>query len=135
MNPTVNLKAAMRGQPPRDAVKVLNRRYGPGGWLYVGRGNQRYDLPASSLCNPYSHLPHAAARRVTCRDAAVEAFRRWLWQRLQAGDQSVLAALASIRPETVLVCWCAPEPCHAEVIARAAAWVRARQRARSRNRC
>ena len=52
------------------------------------------------------------------RKTVIEKYRRWLWKRIQDGriDPDQLAALAG----KDLVCHCAPEPCHAEVLARAA---------------
>ena len=87
-------------------------------WVYVGRHNSGAGLPSSPLANPFkvsSDLP---------REAAIEAYRHWLWQRIQAGDAEVLAVLRTIDDDSVLVCWCSPKPCHAEVIARAAVWLR-----------
>ena len=90
-------------------------------WVYVGRRNSAFGLPSSPLANPFR------ISLSTCRVAAVEAYRRWLWGRLQARDAGVLAALRAIDDNSVLVCWCSPEPCHAEVITRAAAWLRQQQ--------
>ena len=89
-----------------------------GKWIYVGRRNPTLELPASPLANPFK------ISKSLSRQAAIEAYRRWLWKRIQAGDASVLTALHAIDDDSVLVCWCSPEPCHAEVIARAAAWLR-----------
>ena len=54
------------------------------------------------------------------RTEVIERYRRDLWRRIRAGevDLDELAALAGHD----LACWCAPLPCHAEVLARAAAW-------------
>ncbi len=54
------------------------------------------------------------------RAEVIERYRRDLWRRIRAGevDLDELAALDGRN----LVCWCAPLPCHADVLARAAAW-------------
>ncbi len=54
------------------------------------------------------------------RAEVIERYRRDLWRRIRTGEVDVdeLAAL----DDRDLACWCAPLPCHAEVLARAAAW-------------
>jgi hypothetical protein len=52
-------------------------------------------------------------------------YRRWLWERIQVGDETILDALKAIDAQTVLVCWCVPGPCHGDVVKAAAAWVQA----------
>jgi hypothetical protein len=51
-------------------------------------------------------------------------YRVWLWEQIQKGNAAVLAELRKINDDTVLICWCVPQPCHAEVIAAAAKWLR-----------
>ena len=51
-------------------------------------------------------------------------YRRWLWQRIEAGEIN-LGDLAALHGRS-LACWCAPAACHGEVLARAAAWARCR---------
>ena len=54
------------------------------------------------------------------RADVIERYRRDLWRRIRAGevDLDELAALDRMD----LCCWCAPLQCHADVLARAAAW-------------
>ncbi len=54
------------------------------------------------------------------REEVIEQYRHWLWAELKAGRITIveLAKLA----EKDLACWCAPKPCHGEVLQRAAAW-------------
>ena len=54
------------------------------------------------------------------REQVIERYRRDLWRRIRAGevDLDELAALDG----RDLLCWCAPLPCHGDVLARAAAW-------------
>lgn len=102
-------------------ITALDDAFGPGGWLYVGRRNQTYGLEASPLANPFTNNPRAHARVVA---DPMEAYRQWLWARMKDGDQRVLRELERIDPETALVCWCDPRPCHGHVIEGAAAWWR-----------
>jgi hypothetical protein len=127
LNLVVNLKSFLQKRPAQTTVSLLDHHYGAGGWVYVGRANDRYGLERSVFANPFSHLAGAQAQHVATREDAIEAFRQWLWQQLQGGNPPVLTALRAIQPDTVLVCWCAPQPCHAEVIARAAAWLRRKE--------
>ena len=59
------------------------------------------------------------------REQVVARYRAELWRRIRAGEVAVeeLAALDGMW----LACWCLPKrPCHAEVLARAAAWAASR---------
>ena len=65
--------------------------------------------------------PYPIGRRYGNREQVVERYRQDLWRRIRSGQMPLedLAALAH-KP---LACWCWPRrPCHAEVLARAAAW-------------
>lgn len=126
-NPLVNIKTVMAGRPDRRAAhQVLDATYGKGGWQYVGWANRAYGLLTSPLANPYTCLAQHRAERVQVAtvEEAIAGCRVQLWERVQAGDTAVLAALRAIGPETVIVCWCDPDPCHGTVVARAAAWLR-----------
>ena len=54
------------------------------------------------------------------RAQAVARYREDLWRRIRAGEVA-LEDLAGL-DGCWLACWCAPEPCHGHVLARAAAW-------------
>lgn len=58
------------------------------------------------------------------RTAVIEKYRQWLWERIKANDEAVLAALRALNDDSVLVCWCAPLPCHGDIVIRAAAWLK-----------
>jgi hypothetical protein len=58
--------------------------------------------------------------RVATREEAIERYRRWLWERIKAGEVG-LAELAGLHGKR-LGCWCAPEACHGEVLEAAAFW-------------
>ena len=87
-------------------------------WLYIGRANPRLQLAASPLANPYRVFDRHK------RGSTLPRYRRWLWQRIQAGDADVLTALRALREDSVLVCYCKPAPCHGDVVLAAAAWLR-----------
>ena len=70
--------------------------------VYIGRG--------SVWGNPYR------INRVRTRAKAVEAYRRYLWTR-----PDLLGRLDELRGKR-LVCHCAPEACHGDVLVRAIAW-------------
>ena len=58
------------------------------------------------------------------REQVVALYRADLWRRIRAGEMA-LADLAALDGRA-LACWCWPRrPCHAEVLARAAAWAAA----------
>ena len=103
-----------------DSVAALDRAFGDR-WLYIGRANRAAQLPTSPLANPYR--PRDFGGR---RGATLPHYRRWLWRQMQAGNRAVLQALAAVTEESVLVCYCAPGPCHGDVVRAAAAWLRER---------
>ena len=98
--------------------KILNLRHIPGDISVAAlqsRGIVRVDR-ATPWGNPWPVGPKYGSR-----EEVVERYRRHLWQRIRAGEVPLegLAALSG-KP---LACWCWPRrPCHAEVLARAAAW-------------
>lgn len=74
----------------------------PKGCVYVGRG--------SPLGNPFLISAHSD------REEVVRRYEVWLRKRIRAGDSRVLAALNRLGDDSILVCYCAPLRCHAEVI-------------------
>lgn len=87
-------------------ITIGNRKSGDQG-TYVGR--------PTALGNPYSTFQG--------RMSAIQQYRKWLQEKLKAEDRTVCTAMERLRQEALrerslkLVCWCAPKPCHAEVIA------------------
>ena len=75
---------------------------------------------ATNFGNPY------VIGRDGSRTEVIEKYREHLWREIHAGRVFVqdLAALHGKR----LACWCAPEPCHGDVLAAAARWAAAVQR-------
>lgn len=82
--------------------------------VYIGRGR------GGRWGNPFSHKDVAGTERMPTRDMAIRAYRRWLWTQIKDGEVS-LHELAELNGKT-LGCWCAPQACHGEVLAAAAAW-------------
>ncbi|MFN9637032.1 MAG: DUF4326 domain-containing protein, partial [Synechococcaceae cyanobacterium] len=84
------------------------------GQVYVGR--------PSPLGNPY------ALGRDGNREHVIAKYRRWLWARLQEHDSPQEQELRRLLTLAVagkleLLCWCAPLPCHAEVVRSALLWL------------
>jgi hypothetical protein len=75
--------------------------------IYVGR--------PTIFGNPFSHLDTAGSDliRVQTREQAVERYREYFEVRIT--DPVFEMALEGLRGKD-LVCWCAPLPCHAEVL-------------------
>lgn len=97
-------------------MAVLNLRRIAGGTsaeALLRRSVVRVDR-ATKWGNPFRIGRHGTRAEV------IERYRRELWQRIRAGevDLDELAALDG----RDLACWCAPLPCHGEVLARAAKW-------------
>lgn len=77
----------------------------------------------SPLGNPFSHRPsRLAVTMVASRSEAIARYRAWLVDRLadpSSPQSREVDRLLSIYQETgslTLLCWCAPLPCHAEVV-------------------
>lgn len=89
-------------------TRVVNIRSGEPYDVYVGRSNRRYGLAASPFANPFRIGPDGDRAAVIARYAA------WLQTR-----PDLLARIPDLRGKR-LACWCAPLPCHADVLARLA---------------
>jgi hypothetical protein len=89
-------------------IQVLNirscrGRRVPDGAVYIGRANPRAGLAGSRWANPFP------IGRDT-REAVIAQYRRWL-----CDQPELVAALPELRGRD-LVCWCAPLPCHGDVL-------------------
>lgn len=87
-------------------------------WVYVGREAEGF--AGSVLGNPYTVEEYG-------RERAIELYRNWLdgeLGRLGAEEDVIYKTLMALEDDSVLVCWCAPEACHSEVIAAASDRVR-----------
>ena len=101
-------------------VTVGNIKHGHTG-EYIGRAGR--GRAGSPLANPFHIGRHGTREQVIAR------YRSWLWQNIQSGNREVMAELRRLlalarRPEGVqLLCFCAPLPCHGDVIARTLEWL------------
>jgi hypothetical protein len=101
------------------------------GFVYCGR--EFGGFAASPLGNPFR------VGRDGTLDEVLARYRGWLWAQLRKGMANrhgdavrVLEALAYLKADSVLGCWCldkpiageGPDQCHCDVIARATAWLR-----------
>ena len=59
------------------------------------------------------------------RAEVIARYRADLWRRIRSGEIA-LEDLADLHAATRYLCWCAPLPCHGDVLARAAKWAAAR---------
>jgi hypothetical protein len=87
-------------------IRIVNKHHDASVGVYVGR--------PTLLGNPYR------VQRST-RAQAVQQYRTWLRRQWQVGGEVKealleLARMYTERDELTLLCWCAPQRCHAEVI-------------------
>lgn len=83
--------------------------------VYIGRG--------SIWGNPYSHKKGTKALyKVSTVSEAIQSYRNHLWGEIKQGAVTIemLKALDGKR----LACYCAPNPCHGNVIKRAVQWAK-----------
>jgi hypothetical protein len=92
-------------------MPVFHVARAPKGAIYVGR--------PSRWGNPFPIRPVGSTDPVA-RARSIERYRTWLWEEIRSGrlDPAELAELAG----KDLACYCAPLPCHAEVLEAAAEW-------------
>ena len=76
----------------------------PPGAVYVGRRMARIGLAGSTWANPFKIGVDGARAEV------IEKYRAWLFK-----QPELMAALPELRGKD-LACWCAPEPCHGDVL-------------------
>ena len=109
------------------SATVVNCRRAPYD-TYIGRGGDPETGEPGEWGNPFSHRPSRVPGVIVVgsRQEAIRRYRRWLWEQIRSGEVS-LEALAALHGKR-LGCWCAPDPCHGEVLAAAAAWAWGRLR-------
>jgi len=78
----------------------------PPGAVYIGRAMPRYGLPTSKWANPFTF------KREDDRADVIAAYERLVRQ--QRRLMTTLHELDGLD----LVCWCAPFPCHGDVLLR-----------------
>jgi Domain of unknown function (DUF4326) len=97
------------------------------------RGRLSDPLPGQAYVGPRPlGIPFQLGRDGS-RTEVIARYRRWLWAQLQSHgslQRRKLEQLLGHRPRGALelLCWCAPLPCHAEVIRSALLWLAAQER-------
>lgn len=79
------------------SIQALNRAFSDR-WVYIGRANSYAGLEQSPLANPFKVKDFGG------RGQTLPHYKRWLWQRIQAGDETILDALKAIDAN---LSWCA----------------------------
>lgn len=103
-------------------MKIEIGRVGKDQGHYVGRNGKG---ASSALGNPFK----PSERSEQAHKEVCEQYRKWLWQKICAGDKAVLDELNEIRSKAKseqgvkLLCFCSPLPCHAEVIRNCVLWM------------
>lgn len=78
--------------------------------VYVGHAGNRHAWPQSEFASPF------VREAKTDREAMVRHYEEWLDQQPELLEKLRRGELTG----RALGCWCAPEPCHADVLARRA---------------
>lgn len=94
---------------PRRYHPLIGTVYDGTEGIYVGR------LQRGIFGNPFV-IPRDGDRATV-----IAKYRRWLKEQIRADGDTWIPRLAALHEERLL-CHCAPEPCHAEVLIDAAAW-------------
>jgi hypothetical protein len=103
------------GPPPKRKPRK-GQNFLPDPWIYVGRG--------SPLGNPYRPSSASHGQEALDHQGALQLYRRWLFEKIRAGDWRVMLAFRSITEPTSVVCSCHPKPCHADIVVSAWNWMR-----------
>ena len=82
----------------------------PPGAVYIGYAMRWYRLPASRWRNPFI----GKLKEGIPREEVIAEYRAWV-----CDQPHLMAAIPELRGRN-LVCWCAPEPCHGDVLLRLA---------------
>jgi len=95
-------------------IHIENKKTYRGDGIYVGR--MMPGIPGSLLGNPFRIGSDGTRVQV------ISKYRRWLWEQIKLKNEAYaelrrIAELAR-RGDVTLVCWYAPELCHATVIER-----------------
>jgi hypothetical protein len=91
--------------------------------IYLGRHNEKLDLKASPLANPFKMGIDGT------RDEIINKYRKWLFDKIKKKDSNVMGALNMLKLAVLkkmhkkLACYCNPEPCHVDVVIKAVYWL------------
>jgi hypothetical protein len=103
-------------------TQVIHIKDAPKGWpmdfhyVYVGRPGRQY---TGYFGNPFKLNPSEP------RGATIERFETWARRRLET-DLEYRQKVKDLHGKT-LICFCAPEPCHGDVLAKLAAELQGEQ--------
>lgn len=118
MEQVVNVKVAHLRPAYRDlkhwCEDPTNAYVGRGGIVFVpttNGGKERYPKHDSPFANPYT-----IRGKDGDRTAVMKKYEAYIRKRL-AAEPALREALQGLRGKR-LGCWCAPEPCHADVLVR-----------------
>lgn len=87
---------------------------------YIGRPNKHYGLKGSALANPFK------LREGEPRGTTLARYRKYLWNLMHdpIKGKAINHLLYGLhKRQSVLVCYCSPEPCHGDIVAAAAEYV------------
>jgi hypothetical protein len=107
-------------------MQVING--GRDGWIdahYIGRAmSGRNPRTGSALGNPFP----AKAKTQAEHNRVVALYRSWLWEQVKAGNSVVCSELQTLLlnhqqgGNVKIACWCAPLPCHGDVVKACIEW-------------
>ena len=93
-------------------IKDFNYKI-PKGAAYVGRAMPRYSLSASKWGNPFK-IGKDAKGEYWSREDVIALYKAWM-SKDNPSNMGLWKELPELRGKD-LVCWCAPLPCHADVL-------------------
>ena len=88
-------------------IQIVNRKTWRGASVYVGR--------PTALGNPF------VIGKDGDRALVLKKYKRWLWQEICRTHGPAFEAMQRLAQQAktddlILSCWCAPAPCHAEIL-------------------
>lgn len=96
-------------------MKVVNiRKAAPGSFVYIGRKN--FGFEKSEWSNSFIEGVHGS------REEVIRKYKVWLWKYMKS-DPQVCKRLLLLDGKD-LGCWCAPLPCHGDVLIAAVEWIK-----------
>lgn len=95
----------------RDHWNAATQLWDDPRYVYIGRRNGRYNLPASKWANPHK----LEADTPTHRNLVIQKYASATRFKISGGELDI----DELRGK-VLVCWCAPEACHGDWLAQMA---------------
>lgn len=88
----------------------------PEGAIYIGRAMPHFGLKASKFANPFK------LQAGEPRGSTIQRYKEWLWEHIRSG-KITLEDLLELENKD-LVCFCAPQACHGDVLVAAVNWAR-----------